>query len=44
MTDHKEEYYLKRNAELTKMLLRIKKMISDLNLESGWDAEKNPDE
>lgn len=34
-TDHKEEYYLKRNHELTVALLKIKKQIEALNLESG---------
>lgn len=33
---YKEEWYLKRNAELVKALLKIKKQIEDLNLESGW--------
>jgi len=35
MSDHKAEWYLKRNAELVKALLKIKRQIEDLNLESG---------
>ena len=39
---HRSEYYEREYHKLAKTLLKIKKQIEDLNLESGWNG-KDPE-
>jgi hypothetical protein len=38
----KAEWYQKENNKKAKILLKIKKMIESLNLESGWMPNASP--